>query len=307
MAHIVSLVVDVRERELLRHIGTWPRVTNGGLINIGDIHVNIDGELYMMIERKTAADFAASITDGRYHDQKRRMLDNAPRVMYLLEGLFDVRCPEVFRNGIKRTTLFSASESAMMGDGIFVAHTENMQGTVAFLRRLMTRTGALMHPELQAARAGKTPAMAEAPSGVRYALYGGVHAEKKANLNAESGFIRMLAQIPKISAVKAEAIRQKFGNVATLCAAITETESADVLHAVLTETARAATCKTVLAPIADIVVPSPKGDRRIGPAAARNVVAFLIGDSAASVVPSESADTIPAKKRRRKLTPVATE
>lgn len=40
----------------------------------------------VIIERKTAADLLASIKDGRFREQRQRMLDSGARVVYILEG-----------------------------------------------------------------------------------------------------------------------------------------------------------------------------------------------------------------------------
>lgn len=61
-------------------------------LDIGDVHIQIDGETKLLIERKTNEDMKSSLFDGRYKEQKRRMLETGYPIMYILEGesfLFD--------------------------------------------------------------------------------------------------------------------------------------------------------------------------------------------------------------------------
>jgi ERCC4-type nuclease len=53
-----------------------------------DADAEAEDEVLLAIERKTGLDFAASVRDGRYHEQKRRLVDavGKDRVAYVLEG-----------------------------------------------------------------------------------------------------------------------------------------------------------------------------------------------------------------------------
>ena len=89
----VSLILDNREKDLK---SAFPDAEYKNL-DLGDIQINInkdDGtsELFLLIERKTMKDLISSVNDGRYREQKKRLLDsNIPnqKIMYLLEGYID--------------------------------------------------------------------------------------------------------------------------------------------------------------------------------------------------------------------------
>ena len=82
----MKLCIDVRETALAALL---PDAVLKPLV-LGDITIeNEDGKELVIIERKTVADLAASIKDGRYREQSARLtsysLDNH-RIVYLIEG-----------------------------------------------------------------------------------------------------------------------------------------------------------------------------------------------------------------------------
>ena len=67
--------IDYRELKLKKEFESNPifRFKN---LDIGDILCYINDELKLIIERKTITDLYSSIKDGRYHEQKTRLLSN---------------------------------------------------------------------------------------------------------------------------------------------------------------------------------------------------------------------------------------
>ena len=96
-----ELVIDVRERALVRelarrHAAVSVRVVQ---LDVGDAEIRrfpapmVDGDLgcdrpLLVVERKTWSDLASSIGDGRWAEQRRRLIDTvgAERVAYVIEG-----------------------------------------------------------------------------------------------------------------------------------------------------------------------------------------------------------------------------
>ena len=88
-----TIVVDNRERSLvatLRSISsTYDRLTvEVRPLDVGDAEVRAGEQLLLVVERKTWADLSSSICDGRWAEQKRRLVDTvgAERVAYVIEG-----------------------------------------------------------------------------------------------------------------------------------------------------------------------------------------------------------------------------
>ena len=89
---MVEIIIDNRERNL------WKIISDRDLdcykdkidikiaqLEIGDIHILINNNLYIY-ERKTTADLIASINDGRYREQKIRMMTQDASLNMIIEG-----------------------------------------------------------------------------------------------------------------------------------------------------------------------------------------------------------------------------
>jgi len=81
----MSIILDVRERALIQ---LMPSAQTAQL-PVGDIWIGKDQEGGVVIERKTTADFEASILDGRYREQRTRLLayckEKKARPLYIIE------------------------------------------------------------------------------------------------------------------------------------------------------------------------------------------------------------------------------
>lgn len=87
--------------------------------------------LNWIVERKQASDLCASIRDGRYEEQKRRLVDcPCANVVYLVEGSptrADVLNPAAVR---------SAMASTQISAGFRVVHTASVDASVSYLAQL---------------------------------------------------------------------------------------------------------------------------------------------------------------------------
>lgn len=54
---------------------------------IGDFIIYKDNSIKLIIERKTYLDLSASITDGRFREQKTRLLESGSSILYIIEGV----------------------------------------------------------------------------------------------------------------------------------------------------------------------------------------------------------------------------
>ena len=104
----MSLILDNRERELIRLIGKDEGVVVKQL-DVGDAHIccssasasastSATGEeplqkIVVIAERKAVADLESSLTDGRYREQRTRLLATCAQVgakpLYIIEGPLD--------------------------------------------------------------------------------------------------------------------------------------------------------------------------------------------------------------------------
>ena len=89
MAPHVRLVVYSREEEVISHLDRLGVPYTTEQMHIGDFHVLIDDRVELIIERKAASDYAASIKDGRWREQRLRLHQSNIRLWYVIEGFFD--------------------------------------------------------------------------------------------------------------------------------------------------------------------------------------------------------------------------
>lgn len=194
----MKLCIDVREADL---IALLPGATVKPLI-LGDITIeDDDGVELAIIERKTVADLAASIKDGRYRDQSARLtaysLPNH-NIMYLIEGT--LRSPKL---PMPRDTLMASMVSLWFGKGFSVMRTESLEQTAQFLQVMLTKF--------------------EKEDGYKQEVKAGTSDVKQAKMDKitpDNVQAMMLAQIPYVSMLAAEAVLDRYGNVGALTFAL---------------------------------------------------------------------------------------
>lgn len=89
----IILEIDYRENAIIKHFEHHKPAIQYKISNlpIGDFIFKMPNEesIIYIIERKTILDLASSITDGRFREQKQRLLDSIgtpDKIIYLLEG-----------------------------------------------------------------------------------------------------------------------------------------------------------------------------------------------------------------------------
>lgn len=132
----VSITIDVREREIIRIFDTFTFTIDvrKKALDMGDILVTLESsELEWVFERKTINDLAASIKDGRYREQKARLLAHYPphRITYIVEG--DVNWSDIDMR-ITASTFKGFVFNTLYRDGIHVMFVHNAEDTAAFVK-----------------------------------------------------------------------------------------------------------------------------------------------------------------------------
>lgn len=206
------LHLDTREpdlQHLLRHLG--PTVSP---LHIGDAQITLthEGEpvIHLVIERKTTNDLAASIRDGRYHEQKARILSTVParHCAYIIESADGLSAPP---GGMSESVFHGALMSTMFRDGIHVILTRDVTETAAWIAAIFDRCTAT--PAKFAQDAGGT-----APS--EYTACARIKSRKIDNIDPPTCFLLQLGQIPGVSHALAKSIADRFPNWRALLAAL---------------------------------------------------------------------------------------
>lgn len=164
----------------------------------------------VIFERKTLADLAASIRDGRYKEQSFRLIETAAatgfhthNIVYIIEG--DLARYDERHTQITKTALQSAMVSLMYYKGFSVVRTMNVGETADFILHFadkVTKEGPLSVADTGTATPTST---AQAYSEVS------AKKEKRDYITRENIGEIMLAQVPGVSAKMAAAILAKYG------------------------------------------------------------------------------------------------
>jgi ERCC4-type nuclease len=203
----LTVKIDVRERQLLENFVP----PNAGVtveavaLDVGDIHIcgSNPGDT-LVFERKTVADLCQSIKDGRYRDQKARLLSTHPasRVYYILEGSFTYMPSDRPVHGLKSDALRACVVNSMLRDGIGVFVTRSVGDTLSLLDDIVHRVSA--SPEKYFNTSGC------AAVGETDLLNAHIKAKKKDNLDSRRILILQLCCVPGISVRTATMICDHF-------------------------------------------------------------------------------------------------
>jgi ERCC4-type nuclease len=194
-AAYMNVAVDNREHDLIGCLKTMEFPFSVETLDVGDIVLrDSDNKDVLTIERKTFKDWEASIIDGRYKEQKHRLLGVGHRVLYLLEG-----------SQLKHKKRMRISENALRGsllntsirDGVPIVRTASLEDTALLVTELERRfTGS-----------GKNRTGIAAPKISARVKVGEAHASKRARMNDPKIIVmRQLMCIPGVSENVAHAI-----------------------------------------------------------------------------------------------------
>jgi ERCC4-type nuclease len=168
---------------------------------VGDVWIGCEGDGQIaangiILERKTVADFDASIKDGRYDEQRGRMLayaqERGAKVAYVVEGHLE-------KSSLGPAALVKKIAHAELNHGIPVFRTFSQAETARLCEALLAMWADGKFGG-EAARAQKAA--------------DGIHVVKKANATDPHQFaLQILCQCPGMSVKGAEALLAEFGGL----------------------------------------------------------------------------------------------
>ncbi len=167
---------------------------------LGDFIIEVDNQILVLIERKTLQDLTSSIKDGRFHNQKKNLLDTVSResIYYLIEGNFDYNEDiDVCINGISKKIIVSSVLNTLVRDNIKVIFTKNIQDTFDFIYGLYRRIKADSQKYMNHETKNEIDI---------------IKLKSNKTITKENCFINQLCQVPDISRKTANAISIYFDN-----------------------------------------------------------------------------------------------
>ena len=211
---------EIKLHELCQlHLADKPelKMVSEGL-PLGDIIIcDNDGNEKVIIERKSLADLAASIRDGRYQEQGYRLNQcdmHNHQIYYVVEG--DLRYYKPYKGLPDKKALLSAMVSISYFKGFSLYRTNNLEETAEWLVQFAYKLGKEGPAALPHYAGGSDKSAADPTS---YSQVVGKRIKKDNITPANIGEI-MLGQIPSVSSASAMAIMQKFSNLSTLIDAL---------------------------------------------------------------------------------------
>ena len=196
---IVRMILDNREHKLIKLI---PSTEVENLYN-GDIHFLLDDKLVLIIERKTISDLSSSVKDGRYREQKARLILKSReniRVMYIIEEDKPNKYSK-YNHKLNSSTILSCIVNTMFRDGLFVHQTKSIEDTVELLHKI---TKQFQKNGKQILERGKNS------EEQKFDYINSLNQKKKENVNKNMCFINQLCQIPGVSAKIGESIVNEY-------------------------------------------------------------------------------------------------
>lgn len=210
----MKLVIDTKEKAastmvITEYLDTLGYAHEQRVLNVGDLAIEDDkGQIMAIFERKTCNDMAASINDGRYREQKVRMLNSDIRWKgYILEGTFPnngITFPaKGKRRTVAKTTYYSIITGLTLRDGLDVYQTENTTETAKLLGQMIKKI-----PEY----------LKNGNNNVNYEqeLIKSVSTVRKENMTPEVCYLAQLCQIPGVSHKVASRIQSSWPNMTRL-------------------------------------------------------------------------------------------
>jgi len=200
---MATLIVDVRERALAASLTTQGTAYSTRALEVGDFLIQAaDGRPLLVVERKSHADFAASNRDGRYREQRARLMTvrgNGAAILYILEGTWSAALDRTYGSTSEKT-LQRLTTRLLLRYGIPVLAAASIQETgrwCATLLAQLTEDPTVFEPEdgLSAATASAIADYTATFSSI-----------KKGNKDADSTAAAMLSAVPGLGSKKVEAI-----------------------------------------------------------------------------------------------------
>lgn len=201
-ARETAMYNDIIERDLDNYKDKIQIISENLLL--GDVHITY-ANITHIFERKTLQDLQASILDGRYKEQKARLLSTTPQkyITYIIEG-DNILSPNSYSKN--KSMIQSAYLHTLFRDNIRIIYTKNIEETTTLI--LLISTKILDKPEKFLYE--------EYTADKCYTDFVKLKKKKIDNIDRKSCFIMQMSQIPMISNVIAKNIYAKYTSMGNL-------------------------------------------------------------------------------------------
>lgn len=231
--------IDTRERALYQHLIDLGAEVTSVCLDVGDCALFTDDEdhrLHTLIERKTLADIAASLSDGRWSEQKHRALASLgddQTLMYIVETQ-DTRVwsqsPKVaFRGGVTMEAITSAIVNLWIRYRIPCVILRDVDDTARYVVKYQRQYEKLRTSSSSDAHITTDDRYHCAL--VKSLMSGKLSTTRKGNVTAKTFCIHSLSGVPGISSTLATCIALLFDNSLPGMMAYLQTHTVDDVKA----------------------------------------------------------------------------
>ena len=214
---MLELIIDYREKKLKDYFNDFTFDLNVNTkienLDLGDIIIKKNNEIILIIERKTIADLYSSINDGRYREQKTRLLNNFSKsqILYLLEETDIKYQKKKFKNF--EAVVNGSMINCIFRDKLNVIKTSGIDETTDLLKVLVKKvnknieffTGGVVNPDKSSSTIEKSSSYIET-----------IKIKKKDNITPKLCNTIMLTHIPGVSCKIASCIIDKYQSLHNL-------------------------------------------------------------------------------------------
>jgi ERCC4-type nuclease len=215
-----KITIDCREKLLIDICKDKGISIHIKQLDIGDIIItDKDDKVFCIMERKSLTDLSSSIRDGRYSEQKNRLLKNFSKknIMYLIEDYISFSSLALCSKKVESSIIHS-----LFRDEIKIMFTINANDTVAAIVSIFDRIVA--HPEYFVENITSNESVDKNEG---YFSMQGV--KKCANDTIDNIQKKMLCQIPSISEQTANGILLKYKSFQSLITFVNSHNEEDVI------------------------------------------------------------------------------
>ena len=192
----MKIIIDNRENSLIKLLEENNEVFIKKNLEIGDIQFIENDKLIYIVERKTINDLGASIKDGRYKEQKMRLLsNNNNNIYYIIEGNID-DC-----NTLNRKALLGSIINMSFRDNIKVISSNNIKDTYDIILQIRRKYDEGKFKEVENSKDNYVSS---------------IKMNKKENMSKEICNIVQLATIPGVSQKISKIILEKYETLSNL-------------------------------------------------------------------------------------------
>ena len=192
----MEIIIDNRENSLIKLLEENKILFIKKNLEIGDIQFIENDKIIYILERKTINDLGASIKDGRYKEQKMRLLSNhSNNIYYIIEGNID-DC-----NTLNRKALLGSIINMSFRDNIKVISSNNIKDTYDIILQIRRKYDEGKFKEIESSTDNYVSS---------------IKMNKKENMSKELCNIVQLATIPGVSQKISKIILEKYGSISNL-------------------------------------------------------------------------------------------